>query len=261
MIKLIVSDLDGTLADAEGKIPSEAFEVIKELHQKNIKFAVATGRQGATVENDFKEVLDKIYVVADNGAIIKHKGEEVSVTYLDQEKARGVIETAREIEGIQMIICCKDTAYKITTDADFDAEIAKYYHSISQLEDSKDLEERMIKIALYHKEGITKEIEKLLKDKWGEFFAITVSGENWIDVGSLNISKGIAVQILKEALHIESEECMAFGDYFNDASMLSEVSESYVMEHAPEGMKQYGKYIAKVGSVLDIIKERCLFNR
>ena len=258
MIKLIISDLDGTLADSKGRIPEEAFKVIEELHKKNIKFAVATGRQGITVENDFKDVLDKIYVIGDNGAIIKHQGQEIGITYLDQDKARGVIETVQQIEGAQMIICCKDMAYKMTTDDAFEAEIAKYYHSLGQLEEGKELVEPMIKIAIYLKEGITPEIEKLLRDKWGEFFSITVSGKNWVDVGSLETSKGVAVRLLKGALQITSEECMAFGDYFNDASMLEEVDESYIMEHAPEGMKKYGKYTARTGSVLDIIKERCL---
>lgn len=258
MIKLIISDLDGTLADSKGRIPEKAFKVIEELYKNNIKFAVATGRQGITVENDFKDVLDKIYVIGDNGAIIKHQGQEINVTYLDQDKARGVIEAAKQIEGVQMIICCKNIAYKMATDNAFEAEIAKYYHSLGHVEDSKEIIEPMIKIAIYRKEGITPEIEKILRDKWGEFFSITVSGKNWVDIGSLEISKGVAVRRLKDTLQITSEECMAFGDYFNDASMLEEVDESYVMEHAPEGMKKYGKYTAHTGSVLEIIKKRCL---
>lgn len=47
-------------------------------------------------------------------------------------------------------------------------------------------------------------------------------------------------------------------NYFNDVSMLAEVEESYVMEHAPEEMKAYGKYSLDEGSVLKVIKERCL---
>ena len=127
MIKLIVSDLDGTLALEDGSFSKETFEVIHALNKKNIKFAVATGRQGATVENDFKAVLDCIYVIADNGAMIKHQGHEIGVTYLDQQKARQVIETGKQIEGIQMIICCKDTAYNLSMDPHFEDEITKYY--------------------------------------------------------------------------------------------------------------------------------------
>lgn len=258
MIKLIVSDLDGTLALPDGSISKETFDVIRKLHEENIKFAVATGRQGITVENDFREVLDYIYVIADNGAIIKYQGKEIGVTYLDNEKARGVIETGKQIEGIKMLICCKDTAYNTTTDEAFEEEITKYYHSITNVTDSNEIKEDIIKIALYHKDGITKEIEDLLQETWGEHFAITVSGKNWVDVGSLHTSKGEGVKFLREKYGLKREECMAFGDYFNDASMLQEVEESYVMEHAPKEMKNYGKHLAPSGKVLEIIKEKCL---
>ena len=258
MIRLIVSDLDGTLVLPDGSISKETFDVIRALHKKNIKFAVATGRQGVTVENDFQEVLDYIYVIADNGAIIKYQGKEIGVTYLDQEKARGVIETGKQIEGIQMIICCKDTAYNMTTDKAFEEEIMKYYHSITNATNSNEIKEDIIKIAFYHKEGITKEIENFLRETWGEHFSITVSGKNWVDIGSLQTSKGEGVKFLREKYDLQKEECMAFGDYFNDASMLKEVGESYVMEHAPKEMKSYGKHIAETGTVLEIIKEKCL---
>lgn len=258
MIELIISDLDGTLADSHGQIPEEIFEVIEALEIKNIKFAVATGRQCATVENDFKSVLDKIYVIADNGALIKHEGSLVGVTYLNQIKAREIIDTIKEIEEIEMIISCKDTAYKMTKDQDFHEEVSKYYHSLSYVEDQSLIEEDIIKIALYNKEGISKDFEDLLRDKWAEDLSITVSGRNWVDLGSLHTSKGIAVKVLKEQLNITKENCMAFGDYFNDVSMLAEVGESYVMEHAPTEMKAYGKYIAEAGNVLEVIKERCL---
>ncbi|MEG0372263.1 MAG: HAD family hydrolase [Clostridium sp.] len=258
MIKLIVSDLDGTLALADGSISRETFEVIRKLEAQHIKFAIATGRQGATVENDFKEVLDYIYVIADNGAMIKHQGQEIGVTYLEQEKARGVIETGKQIEGIEVLICCKDTAYNLTTDQAFKEEIAKYYHCLTNVAHSDEIQEDIIKIALYHKEGITREIEAILQDTWGEFFAITASGKNWIDVGSLHASKGDGIKFLQDKYNIKKSECMAFGDYFNDVSMLQQVEESYVMDHAPTAMKGYGKYIVEHGKVLDTIREKCL---
>lgn len=258
MIKLIISDLDGTLALPDGSISKETFDVIRALDKKNIKFAVATGRQCITVENDFREVLDSIYVIADNGAMIKHQGKEISVTYLESKKAKGVIETVKQIEGAQILICCKDTAYSMTTDQAFETEIKKYYHSITNVDHTNEINEEMIKIAIYHKNGITKEIENLLQETWGEHFLITVSGQNWIDVGSLHTSKGEGVKFLIEKYGLKREECMAFGDYFNDQSMLEEVEESYIMEHAPEAMKKYGKYVAPSGKVLEIIQTRCL---
>ena len=258
MIRLIISDLDGTLADHKGQIPEQVFNVIEELDRKNICFAVATGRQCATVENDFKSVLDKIYIIADNGALIKHKGKQMGLTYLDQKKIREVIEEVKALKDIDMVISCADTAYKITQDHAFHAEVSKYYYDLSYIQDQNLIDTPIIKVAFYNPQGITKVFEEWLREKWGKDFSITVSGRNWVDVGSLHVSKGTAVKKIKEHLNIEKEHCMAFGDYFNDVSMLNEAEESYVMDHAPEAMKTYGKYHLKEGEVLKVIKERCL---
>ena len=51
MIKLIASDLDGTLAHADGSIPKETFSCVRELEEKGIQFVVATGRQGVDAAN------------------------------------------------------------------------------------------------------------------------------------------------------------------------------------------------------------------
>ena len=51
------------------------------------------------------------------------------------------------------------------------------------------------------------------------------------------------------------------GDYYNDVEMLSHAEYSFVMENAPENMKQYGKYIAKSNiehGVLKAIEEYAL---
>ena len=45
MIKLIASDMDGTLLNDKGELPTEFYEVFKELRKKNILFAAASGRQ------------------------------------------------------------------------------------------------------------------------------------------------------------------------------------------------------------------------
>ncbi len=58
MIKLIVSDIDGTLVkDGENQINPEIFDVIMELKKKKkIHFAAASGRQAASIEYTFSPI-------------------------------------------------------------------------------------------------------------------------------------------------------------------------------------------------------------
>ena len=58
MIKLVATDMDGTLLDGKGKLPRQFGEIFKLLQQKGILFAVASGRQYFTLLENFKEVAD-----------------------------------------------------------------------------------------------------------------------------------------------------------------------------------------------------------
>mgnify|MGYP002767435540 FL=1 len=60
MIKLIATDMDGTLLTSEKKFPPHMFNIIDQLHEREIKFAVASGRQYYTLLKDFESVKDEI---------------------------------------------------------------------------------------------------------------------------------------------------------------------------------------------------------
>lgn len=64
MIKLIVSDIDGTLVkDGENQINPEIFDVIMELKKKKkIHFAAASGRQAASIEYTFSPIKKEIFL-------------------------------------------------------------------------------------------------------------------------------------------------------------------------------------------------------
>lgn len=72
MIKLIVSDIDGTLVkDGENQINTEIFDVIMELKKKKkIHFAAASGRQAASIEYTFSPIKKEIFYVAENGSYL-----------------------------------------------------------------------------------------------------------------------------------------------------------------------------------------------
>ena len=71
MIKLIVSDVDGTLVpDGSPDLDPEVFDIILKLREKGMQFVVASGRPWASVESAFEPVKKKIFYVANNGAYV-----------------------------------------------------------------------------------------------------------------------------------------------------------------------------------------------
>ena len=61
MIKLVASDIDGTLLRyGEQKLNPELFDIIRQLKKKGIHFIAASGRQYASIVNLFEPVKDEI---------------------------------------------------------------------------------------------------------------------------------------------------------------------------------------------------------
>lgn len=256
MIKLIASDLDGTLANADGSIPAGTFSCIRKLESRKIQFVVATGRQGITVLKHFRPVLDSIYLIADNGAMIYHQGKIVSVTELNHERAIQLINEMERFPNLEAIICCETTAYCMNASEDFRQTVKVYYEELRFIHSTDKIQQPIIKLAVYAADGFTEEQKQWLQSEYGDEFSITVSAAQWIDVGNPKVNKGIALGKIMKECQVAREEAMAFGDYFNDESMLKAVDESYAMETAPEEMKAHAKHIAREGGVLEVIRER-----
>ena len=78
MIKLIISDIDGTLVpDGTDQINSEIFNVIETLYEKGIRFAAASGRQFISIKKLFEPVSDKIFYIPDGGSVVRTLDETI----------------------------------------------------------------------------------------------------------------------------------------------------------------------------------------
>ena len=83
MIKLIASDVDGTLIkDSTPDLYPEMVDTIRELKKKGILFCAASGRQYESLRNVFRDVADDIAYIAENGAHIRYQNQNISVTIL-----------------------------------------------------------------------------------------------------------------------------------------------------------------------------------
>ena len=68
MIKLIATDLDGTFLDSKKNKPADFPEVFKEIKRRGITFAAASGRDYNGAAMYFKDYIDDMYFICDNGA-------------------------------------------------------------------------------------------------------------------------------------------------------------------------------------------------
>lgn len=101
MIKLVASDLDGTLLhNYQQTVPKEIYDTIKALHEKGIIFTAASGRQYANIRRLFAPLGFDIPYIAENGSMCVYK-EEVLATGLTPSKTiRHILDALMEYRKI-----------------------------------------------------------------------------------------------------------------------------------------------------------------
>ena len=83
MIKMVASDLDGTLLiGGRQTLPEEIFPLVKELKKMGILFVAASGRQYANMRNLFAPVKDEMAFISENGGLLSRMRSFCTATAL-----------------------------------------------------------------------------------------------------------------------------------------------------------------------------------
>ena len=257
MIKLIASDIDGTLvADGTADINPEIYEVISKLHDRGIAIAVATGRHWKSIDNLFTPVADKIFYIADNGAYMGTKDRSLFLNGIPKEEAVRFIKDVHKDERLLPVIATKSSYFIDRKNEKFMKWIREGYEGqVDYLEDFSMLEEDILKISVYC-ENIYNKVDDLIKDH-NDVLDLRYSGTMWLDCVRKDVSKGSAIRTLQESLCIKPEETLVFGDQCNDIDMLRSAYYSFAVSNAVDDLKAVARFETKANvedGVLDIMK-------
>lgn len=257
MIKLIATDMDGTLLNTKDEINPEFFKIFKKLKEKEIIFAVASGRQYFNLVKKFKSIKDDVMFVAENGTFVVYKGEEVVVNSLDKEIALELINIGKNIKEAYVVVCGKNSAYIDSSEERLIREVERYYEKYTIVDDLTAIEDDILKVTIC--DFLVSEKNSFIyyreyKDK----LQISISGKIWLDITAKGINKGVAMKKVQELLEISYKETMVFGDYLNDLEMMDSAYYSFAMENAHKDLKKVARFRAKSNDdngVVDKIKE------
>ena len=262
MIKLIATDMDGTLLDEKGEINPEFYEVYEELLKKDIIFAAASGRQYFNLEKRFERIKENMLFIAENGTFVVYKGKEFLVNSLDKDLAFNLVDIGRKIDNAYVILCGKKSAYIESSDERLIEETEKYYERYEVVQDITKVDDEILKVTICDFSGSEENSYKYFKDFY-KSTQVTVSGQIWLDITANNVNKGVSMKKIQKALNIGYEETMVFGDYLNDLELMKSGYYSYAMENAHEDLKKVSRFIAKKNTengVVQAIKEVVLSN-
>lgn len=244
MIKLIATDMDGTLLDENGYLPLDFTDILDRLVQKNIKLVAASGRPYYTLQTNFGPVGRHLSYICENGSLVVHNNEIIYKSVIDSNIVKDLISTSKSAEGNVTILCSANCAYVENCSHEHLAEIKKYYSRLEIVDNLTDVSDEIVKVTICNLENSADNFNNIFTPKFGQTLNVVRSGEIWIDISNKDANKGTALKKLMEVTNASKEETMVFGDYYNDIEMLKQAEYSFVMENAPEDMKQYGKYQA-----------------
>ncbi|MGW2647980.1 Cof-type HAD-IIB family hydrolase [Streptomyces sp. NPDC001393] len=246
-IRLIVTDMDGTLLDDAQRIPDGLWPMLAELRRRGVLFSPASGRQYATLARQFAEVAEGMVFIAENGTYVVRDGVELSSDTMDKAVAAGVVRTVRRLvtDGVDVgaVVCGKRSAYVERTDEAFLAEVRKYYVEHRIVEDVTAVEDDVIKVALFDFGSAEHSTAPALAEFAGTH-QVVVSGEHWVDVMNRTANKGTALRSLQRALGITPAQTMVFGDYLNDLEMLDAAEWSFAMAGAHPEVVRRARHLA-----------------
>ena len=255
MIKLIVSDMDGTLVNDEKKIDETIYEILPKLKEKGIRFVVASGRQYPSLCNDFREHVKDVVICSENGAFIVDNGKELHAMCMTKEQVRMSLDAAFAVEGMEPIVCAKYVTY--TRDAGMKGflESPKFNYKMALVDDLYNIDDDIIKISMIVLNGEdTVEMFRKVRAVLDESMNLVTSGEGCMDTGIYGVHKGAAVEVLQELWGITPEETMVIGDQYNDVEMFTRAHYSFAMEGAVEGVKKKARFMAGSNNEGGVVK-------
>ncbi len=258
MIKLIASDLDGTLLhNGAQKLTPRAIELIHELTQKGVHFVAASGRQYDNERRLFSEIKDEISYIGENGSICIHQGKVISRGIIADDLACRIIDEVKKSPNFDILISREDACLIEDNHEAFVNHIVNVMQNTTKIvDDLSKIEGPFLKIAICNMIDDTKVIMQYLEhlqEMFGAEIKVVTSGNIWIDFIAPGTNKGAALSNLMKLFHVKPEECMAFGDQYNDLEMLELVGHRYAMSNSAPGVSYYADEVTD--SVEDVLED------
>lgn len=238
MQKIIFFDIDGTLLmnhNGERIIPIEAKKQMRRLQEQGYLLFVATGRPYAFISSVVSDFGFDGYVLC-NGAHVELHNTLIYHQPMDKEKTKVLLEAFKNIDCEYIIETSKygylKKEYKVLHEFYLSCQINESLLCFDF--DEEEIYVDALKVEIHASGDSVKEIEKLIKGKFGYDSHGT---ENAFEVYGKEINKATGIQKALEYLNIPIENSYAFGDGLNDLEMLQYVGHGIAMGNAVDELK------------------------
>lgn len=249
MIKLVLSDVDGTLIPLARGIASErTMRAIELVQEAGVRFGLSTGRDVMELKKLFggNDIAFRTGILS-NGKKIMVDGRLARLTLVDTEALQRMVDLVSEYPGTFV------TAYPLRSD-----ETNPVYCMGVRAEDlvpwSKtyaftgivascvpDIEVLGATIACPDDQDVMDEIKARGSELCPEFDYVQPA-PHWCDILPRGLNKGTALKMLLDEVGVSPDEVVVFGDADNDLAILNAVENSVAVLNATPAAKAASRW-------------------
>ncbi len=261
-IKLVASDLDGTIIDRNNFIAKENYEAIDMLHSRKLPFVVCTGKS-YSVSKTICENFKASYGIFGNGAqIVDLKtGEELNRKILKPKQISYCIKLARKYNlhihfYTDTSIVTENLKYMDLRNyllKDYNATELKFC-IVPDIEEYIEEEDPDIFSLILTSDGSLADLEEIINkhltvstsliNKKGVYRDNIINREyEYLNIAPNNINKNQALEFLSRYLMIPQSEMLAIGDNVNDLEMIKNCGIGIAVGEAYDELKEASDYI------------------
>lgn len=261
MIKLFVSDMDGTLLGANHHISKQTADAIRRLQTETpVEFMIATGRDYTSAKALLEAHQLHAQIITLNGAALYDLSGKAQYVYeIETDITKKVLAYLNKQPLIVTLMT--EHHFYVNPISHYQARLKRFYGNldsetsdaqlIAHLEQLKPLEnynpdkEVALKWLIIADEGQEDSL-KATHDFLSQFNQLDVTSSYYdnLEVTSSKAQKGLAVQAYADAHQIDLSEIITIGDSLNDRSMLALVPNSYAMANASDAIKAIAQFEA-----------------
>ena len=262
MIKLVASDIDGTIIYNDNKISPQNIETIKNLNKTNIIFVICTGKTYLLMKDICKKIKADYGIFGNGTQIIDFRtGKEIKRNVLGEKEIETCIEIARKNslhihiytdkgivaeESLRYMAYRNYMLYKEEIDFDVVKDIEKFI---------KDKKISVLKLIISGEKNLSDIEQKISQEgnlaitricKYNGYMDKTIDREyEYLDIVPRNTTKYTSLKQLCEELNIQKEEVMAIGDNINDIAMIENAKIGVAIGGGYEDVAQKASYVTK----------------
>lgn len=236
-VKLIASDMDGTLLDENGQVPPETFGLILALRERGVRFVASSGRRYDRLCDFFSPVKDRMDFVASNGAQVFADGVQIDREVYSHLAIRRLAKTVAMFPNMHLALFDRTKSYLLDDEDKFVREVDKDLPNVERIYELPSPQVSIIKASIFCDDGNVMDNAYVLQRELGGLFTFAPSGSSYIDVMQPGISKASGIAQVMEYHGIDASEVMAFGDAMNDYEIIRFVGTGCAMANGRPALR------------------------